>query len=246
MRHMHAENELETHTEILGLPMRNLSEAHNPCALHGCFTEDGTKHVFQCISKVIPTETCCKSIDMDLRVTYNLAQGVNFNELMTCMDAVENGLKNWFNNSVVTGNSELFECHGNISTTSGSSPHTLEFDTRIEMNPGWEKNAKESFKEENRYFDSCIVGLKEFLVCTRMTNSERDEMERWRNELCPTFIAEGQDDIKSEQFQRFAQWHSSKERLSRLPVLKQSWNESMARLMIRASSGDEKGLPVQA
>lgn len=239
-------NTLEMHTDIIGMPRRNITEANNPSALHGYFTEDGKKHVFQCISKVMPLETCCKSMDMDLRVTYDLSQNVDFNELMTRMDAVEDSLKRWFNGSVIRASSDVFECHGNISTL-GSSPHTLEFDTRIEMNQGWKKHPKnDSFEEEKKYFNASIIGLKEFLVCTRMTDSERNEMEHWRDELCPTFVMDGPDDIKSERFQKFTQLLSSKERLSSLPVLQESRNKSIARLMTYASQADKKVLPVLA
>ena len=226
--------------------MRNINEANNPSTLHGCFTEDGKKHVFQCISKVMPLETCCKAMDMDLRVTYDLSQNVDFNELMTCMDAVEDSLKRWFNSSVMEASSDVFECHGKLSTL-GSSPHTLEFDTRMEMNPGWKKHAKEvNLDEEKKYFNASIIGLKEFLVCTRMTDSERNEMERMRDELCPTFFMDGQDGIRSERFQKFTQWLSSRERLSSLPVLQESMNKSIARLMTCTSSADEKILLVPA
>jgi len=89
-------------------------------------------------------------MDMDLRVTYDLSQNVDFNELMTRMDAVEDSLKRWFNGSVIGASSDVFECHGNISTL-GSSPHTLEFDTRIEMNQGWKKHPKNSKTKDGTY-----------------------------------------------------------------------------------------------
>ena len=96
---MHTDNELEIRTEMMGLSMRNLSEAHNPCALHGSFTEDRTKHTE--MQWDILEDTCIKLCSADkssvlwAMPVYRSSHAVTTDEIKVQTNAIVEMAREW-------------------------------------------------------------------------------------------------------------------------------------------------------